>query len=105
MGWRRLRAPRRRGHVVSGAIALVLGSGMLAAALAGAGGTGARRAAGPQPQPALEPSRATPAGGISKAGHLRPAERGAVSKPQVSTRPVEHFLTRAHGRVFDVRTL
>jgi hypothetical protein len=94
----------RRHTVVLATIAVVLGAGLVSVALASSGsrqlGDGS-----PVAQTALEPSRSIQGGGVAQHRGAHALGHGAAAKSTVSTRPVERYLTRAHGSVFDVRRL
>ena len=84
-------------------LVLVLGAGLISVALA-SGGSRQLGDGAPVAQTALGPSRSLQGGGVKQSRGAHPVRRGAV-KPVVATHPVERYLTRAHGSVFDVRKL
>src|SRR4051794_4142829 len=99
--------PARRRQVVSlAAIAVVLVVGLVVVALAGAGSSSRlARVAAPVAQTALEPERALPGSGLPRSAGPHQAPRGGAAGRHVDSHPVARFLTRAQGRVFDVRAL
>src|SRR4051794_12337806 len=100
-----LPALRGRRRVVRAIAPVILGAGLVALAIANA--SSARPpAAVAQPQSAFAATRATPGAPGRQPGHgLNAFLRRGSAKSRVATHPVEHFLTRAEDRVFDVRTL
>src|SRR6266516_3676741 len=99
--------PRSRLRVVQPMrrwLGLVVGGALVGVAIASAAGapTAVHRAA-PVPQTAAGPSRATP--GPVRAEDTGPAVAHLHANKATTSRPHQLFLTRASGRVFDVRKL
>src|SRR5579862_3428990 len=98
-----LRVLARRHIVVFATIALVLGAGLLSVALAS--GSHQLGNGSPVAETAVTPSRSIQGGGVAQHRGAHALGHAALTKPRVSTHPVERYLTRARGSVFDVRTL